>query len=129
MADSRNGYGFIFEAGAEVASLSVQIEGYTPVGGGGGYDGQGIINQSLSYTELPVGSLKIIFSDLMLASETQFWTAEWSPETVRSDWPTITPGSFPACLDAGSFSRTVRGDKSWQGMEADLLLTGSGLAW
>ena len=102
--DSRNGYGFIFEAGPEIASLSVQIEGYTPVGGGGGYDGQGMINQSLSYAELPTGSLQIVLSDLMLASETQFWKAQWAPETAR-DWPTATPASYPVCLNADSFSQ------------------------
>lgn len=30
---------------------------------------------------------------------------EWSPEVIRSDWPTATPAAFPACLDADSFSQ------------------------
>lgn len=104
-ADSRNGYSFRFETSGDIASLSVQIDGYTPLGGGGGGDYQGMINQSLAFAELPTGNLKIVFSRLMLASETQFWQGQWSPESVRSDWPTATPAAFPVCLNAEAFSQ------------------------
>jgi hypothetical protein len=103
--DASNGYEFRFETGEEIAGLSVQIAGYTPIGGGGGSDGRGSITQSLSYAELPTGSLKIIFSNLMLASETQFWKGQWAPKIVRNDWPTATPASFPVCLNADRFSQ------------------------
>lgn len=104
-ADSPNGYGFRFETNRDIASLSVQIDGYTPIGGGGGGDYQGMINQSLAFAEQPKGNLKIVFSRLMLASETQFWQGRWSPEGVRSDWPTATPAALPVCLNAESFGQ------------------------
>jgi hypothetical protein len=63
-----------------------------------------MINQSLSYAELPTGELKIICSDLMLASETQFCKVQWAPETKRY-WPTATPGSYPVCLNADSLGQ------------------------
>lgn len=104
-ADSRNGYSFRFETDGGIAGLSVQIAGYTPIGGGGGGDYQSIVNQSLAFTEQPKGNLKIILSNLMLASETQFWQGQWSPESVRSDWPTATPAAFAVCLNAETFSQ------------------------
>lgn len=103
--DGSNGYAFRFKADEEIAALSVAIEGHTPIGGGGGSDGQEMINQSLSYTRLPTGNLKLIFSDLMLASDTQFWRAQWQPEILRNDWPTATPATFPVCLDAEGLSQ------------------------
>ncbi|MEN4011414.1 MAG: hypothetical protein ROW48_05230 [Bellilinea sp.] len=103
--DSRNGYAFRFEAGREIASLNVQIEGYTPIGGGGGSDGQGLINRSISYAQLPTGDLKMLFSGLMLASETQFWEGQWAPESLRGDWPAATPATRPVCLNAESLSQ------------------------
>lgn len=132
-ADSRNGYVFRFAASEEVASLDVQIEGYTPIGGGGGSDGQGTINRSLSYAELPTGELKILFSGLMLASETQFWRGQWAPETLRKDWLTATPASFPICLDADSLRQLqplpagLDGVMLFTEIDADFRLVMSGL--
>ncbi|MFO7615661.1 MAG: hypothetical protein R6V75_00240 [Bacteroidales bacterium] len=103
--DASNSYAFRFETDGEIAGLSVQIEGYTPVGGGGGGDGQGLINRSVSYTELPTGSLKIIFSGLMLASDTQFWQAQWTPETIRTDLPAIPTPQLGLCLTVDSLAQ------------------------
>jgi WD40 repeat protein len=41
----------------------------------------------------------------MLASETQVWQGQWSPETVRTDWPTATPAAFPICMNTDSLSQ------------------------
>jgi hypothetical protein len=104
-ADSSNGFGFRFETSGDIAGFSVQIDGYTAVGGGGGGDDQGTINKSLAFAEQPKGNLKIVFSKLMLASETQFWQGQWSPESMRSEWPTAAPAAFPVCLNADTFSQ------------------------
>jgi hypothetical protein len=103
--DSRNGYGFMFETDKDVAGLSVQIEGYTPVGGGGGYGEPGRLSVSVSYPEIPKGKLKLVFSNLMLASQTQYWQAQWSPQTVRTDWPTPTSAPYPVCLTADNIGQ------------------------
>jgi len=104
-ADSQNGYGFQFETGKDIAGLSVQIDGYAPIGGGGGGDNQGMINQSISFADLPKGNLKIIFSHLMLASETQFWQSQWSPSTIRTDLPANPTAQPGVCLTADSLER------------------------
>ena len=104
-ADSQNGYGFRFETGKDIAGLSIQIDGHTPNGGGGGGDNQGMINQSISFSELPKGKLKIIISNLMLASDTQFWQTQWSPITIRTDLP-VSPTPEPGvCLVTDAFNQ------------------------
>ncbi len=119
-ADSRDGYGFHFKTSGEIASFRMNIDGYTPVGGGGGGDNQGLINQSLAFAELPKGNLKIIFSDLILASETQFWQGKWSPENPLDHWPAddLTPASV--CLNADSFNQL---QPAPVGLEGRALLT------
>jgi hypothetical protein len=104
-ADSRNGYGFNFETSGDIASFNVKIDGYTVIGGGGGGDNQGLINQSLAFEELPKGNLKIIFSDLILASETQFWQGKWSPENLQDNWPAEDQLLGSVCLNADSFDQ------------------------
>ena len=102
-ADSRNGYSFEFKSESGVSGVSVQIEGYTPIGGGGGGPGyQGQFTTSLSFPDLPRGKLKIILSNLTLASETQFWQGQWQPDSPRP-WPTAPAESAsPVCLNADS---------------------------
>ncbi|MCC6189075.1 MAG: PD40 domain-containing protein [Anaerolineales bacterium] len=97
-ADSLNGYSFSFEADSSVYGLRVEVDGHTALGGGGGTDGQGSFSRVVSYAELPTGTLKVILSNLTLASETQFWQGSWQPESVRSDWAAATPATV--CLFA-----------------------------
>jgi len=113
--DSRNGFGFRFETSGDLAGVNVKIGGHTPVGGGGGGDNQRMINQSLAFAELPKGKLKIIFSDLMLASETQFWQGKWSPENPLDQWPADALSSDSVCLNADSFGQLQAANESLNG--------------
>ncbi len=95
-----DGYSFVFVLPAGVSQPSIQIEGYQAVGAGGGSGGV-----SLVYAELPKGKLKIVFSDLFVVTETTTWTAEWQPDTLRSEWLTPTQNASTACLSAGTLER------------------------
>ncbi|MDD2696403.1 MAG: hypothetical protein PHD58_10800, partial [Anaerolineales bacterium] len=88
-------------------SASVQIEGYTPNGGGGGGSGgltDGKFNVSLSYAQIPTGTLKITLSNLTLIGDPITWQGQWSPTTPRTDLPanpTLQPG---VCLTVDSLA-------------------------
>lgn len=106
-ADSRGGYSFSFQVDPKVYSASVQIEGYTPNGGGGGGSGgltDGKFNVSLSYAQIPTGTLKITLSNLTLIGDPITWQGQWSPTTPRTDLPanpTLQPG---VCLTVDSLA-------------------------
>jgi len=102
-ADSRNGYSFEFKAGREVYSVGVQIDGYTATGGGGGPNYQGFFHTSVSYAELPKGNLTFIISHLVIASDTQIWKTQWSPDLNPFNMLTAITNPSRACLDADSF--------------------------
>ncbi len=104
-ARSGNGYSFEFRTEPQVYSVGVEIEGHTAVGGGGGSNRQGRFQTSISYAEIPTGTLKVILSNLAVASETQIWRGLWQPEAARSDWPTPTAALYPVCLNAESFDQ------------------------
>lgn len=99
-----DGYAFEFAAGPEINSVSVQIEGHTAVGGGGGgAPGSGVIHTSLSYAQLPTGELKMILSNLTVAGSSQTWRGMWQP-SFSKDWPSPTPAMYPLCLNADSIA-------------------------
>lgn len=104
-ADSRNGYSFEFRSGKDIYSVGVQIEGYTPVGGGGGGPLQGLFQTSVSYAELPKGKLKVILSNLTVAGEPQSWQGHWQPEGPPPVWPTPTAAPYPVCLNPDSINQ------------------------
>jgi len=100
-----DGYSFELATGPEISGVSVQIEGHTAVGGGGGGGiGTGTFHTSLSYAQLPIGELKIILSNLTVASDTQIWRGTWQPASPRTDWPSPTPAPYPLCLNADSIA-------------------------
>lgn len=77
--DGVSGYSFRFTADPDVTGLTVEIEGYTAEGaGGGGAEGQ--FFASLMYDTLPTGSLRLRLSNLILTSPLQTWTLSWDPE-------------------------------------------------
>lgn len=81
-ADQNNSLVFNFTGDSDVVGVSLSIQGFTPVGGGGGSGSTGFDNfsVSLAYAEMPSGQLRIVLSDLMIASPIQTWTLEWFPE-------------------------------------------------
>ena len=84
--DGKNGYKFNFSGDPDIITLSLDIPGYAPEGGGGGgWDGQ--FSVSLSYPELPVGKLKLVLSNLVIESPLETWTIEWSPENLSEEAP------------------------------------------
>ncbi len=84
-ADSRGGYSFEFSGDPDVSGLSLEIAGYTPNGGGGGGgSGTGQFGVSVSYAEVPKGKLRVLLSNLAVASSTQIWKIQWSPENPQA---------------------------------------------
>ena len=97
--DDYGGYSFKFSVPAEVAGLSLALDGYSPLGGGGGgAPGTGRYSVSLIYPELPKGKLRVMLSNLSVASPLETWTMTWMPETlplVETPMPSSDGG---ACL-------------------------------
>jgi Tol biopolymer transport system component len=96
-ADSRGGYSFHFKTDRVVNGVGVSIEGYQPNGGGGGGGGgmtNGEINVSISYAILPTGKLTVVLSNLSEITDELEWTAQWSPDSPRTDIP-ATPQLAP----------------------------------
>jgi WD40 repeat protein len=96
--ESRNDYNFVFQVDPQVDAFSVQIEGYSAVGGGGGGKWEGEISRSLSYAQIPTGKLKVIVSGLTLTGEPITWQGQWSPVTPRTDLPTNPTQQPGLCL-------------------------------
>lgn len=103
-AISQTSYEFNFETAPEVNSFGVQIEGYTPIGGGGGSH-QGKFNVSFQFSELPSGELTIQVSDLTLLGEDISWQGQWSPTAVRTDLPANPTPQPGVCLTANSLDQ------------------------
>jgi hypothetical protein len=107
-ANSQGSYSFNFQVDPNVFSADVQIEGFTPNGGGGSGGGgltNGKFETTLAYAQLPTGVLTIDISHLVLIGNTVTWQGQWSPTTVRTDMPanpTLQPG---VCLTANSLEQ------------------------
>ncbi len=89
----QSGFEFSFETSdSAVSSVSVEISGYTPDGGGGGGSPrltQGKWSEDLNYAEQPTGKLKVVVSDLMLYGENKTWQVQWSPGTAQPGSPSL----------------------------------------
>jgi hypothetical protein len=119
-ADSRPGYSFHFRAGPEVYGASLDISGYTPIGGGGGGGGgltDGTFNVDLGYAELPTGRLRVKVANLTVIGEAITWRGQWSPPegsspTSRS-MPTHGAWSCRTSTGAGGrfWSREAPGER------------------
>jgi len=108
-----DGYHFSFiSPDGKLSGVSVDIEGYTPLGGGGGGGGGGpevskTWGVGLTYAELPKGKLKIVISNLSLYGETEEWTLDWQPDDSAGSnlpAPTETP---QACLTMDSWQAAL----------------------
>lgn len=100
-----DGYSFSIDPGMNLSGVSVQIEGYQAIGGGGGEgtaNGQ-LFSTSLMYGDMPKGDLTILFSNPRFTSPIAIWQAEWQPETIRQ-FPAIDASSA-SCLNAESFQK------------------------
>jgi hypothetical protein len=76
-----NGYSFEFQTDPDVKGLSVTLQGHEAVGGGGG-GMEGHLEQSVDFTQLPTGKIRVILSDLTIYGNTQTWKIQWRPETL-----------------------------------------------
>jgi hypothetical protein len=89
----QSGFEFSFETSdPAVSSVSVEISGYIPDGGGGGGSPrltQGKWSEDLNYAEQPTGKLKVVVSDLMLYGENKTWQIQWSPGTAQPGSPSL----------------------------------------
>ncbi len=77
------------------------IEGKTANGGGGGGWG-GTFYTSLSYDELPVGELTLVFTNPLTAGPTETWQTTWGPEATREFTP---DGSGQTCWNADTIGQ------------------------
>ena len=83
---ARDGYDFEFSSEPEVVGVSLNIAGYTPMGGGGGGGGSSFW-VSVAYDSLPKGKLNIILSGLSIAGPSQTWTLQWGPQNIPATAP------------------------------------------
>ena len=122
--DSRGGYRFTFSGDPGVTGLSLHIPGYTAIGGSGsGAYGFGQFSVSQAYSDLPIGKLKIVLSDLLVASPPQTWTLQWSPENPPvSEAPASTPVS-ETCLTVEKWNELVEQSESLPSVLGGKLLT------
>ena len=89
-----DGYSFHIDLGSDLNQVSVAIEGYQAIGGGGG--GQ---FTSLSFDGLPKGNLVIVFSNPEVASPAETWQVSWQPDQMREF---ATNANSPVCFNADS---------------------------
>jgi hypothetical protein len=105
-ADSRNGYNFGFQGDPQVYSADVQIQGYTPVGGGGGWGGKaGSFHRSVSFAQIPTGVLTVILSNLTVTGEPLTWQGQWTPAAPRTDLPANPTPQPGVCLAADTLEQ------------------------
>jgi hypothetical protein len=97
-----DGYSFRIDPGSQLSGVSVQIEGYQAIGGGGGGPLEGEFTTSLVYDELPKDQLTILFTNPLSTSPRETWSVLWQPETVR-EFPADN-GSSTICLNAALFN-------------------------
>jgi Tol biopolymer transport system component len=104
--DSRGGYSFNFQVGPDVHNASVQIDGYTPNGGGGGLS-DGKFNVNLNYAQLPTGVLTATISNLALVGDSVTWQGQWSPTAPRTDLPANPTPQPGLCLTLDSLEQLL----------------------
>lgn len=95
---NKNGYSFQFESDPELDGLNVQIDGYQPMGGGGGPQ-----VRSLDFESIPTGKLKLIFSNFYQFTENRTWEGTWQPDLLPASQPTSSSAP-PICVDANTYA-------------------------
>lgn len=105
--DSRGGYRFEFAGDPDVAGLSLEIDGYSPLGGGGGRGWGGEFSAGVMYPELPNGKLRVLLSNLMIASPPETWTIEWMPEDSLFVETPASASANEACLTFEMWNQLV----------------------
>ena len=86
---NNSGYTFNIRTQGNAVGLSMNIEGATSLGGGGGWVVDDHFTRSLDFAQLPSGELTLTFSNLQVSTEMQTWTTSWQPEEVR-EFPEAT---------------------------------------
>ncbi|MFZ3071554.1 MAG: hypothetical protein WA110_10595, partial [Anaerolineaceae bacterium] len=92
-----DGYSFRIDPGTDLSGVSVEIEGYQAVGGGGGWL-QGPFNTSLVYSTLPNGILNLVFANPVATGPTETWQTTWQPETLHEF--STSPATADLCWNA-----------------------------
>lgn len=123
-ADSRGGYNFSFSGDPDVSGLSLQISGTAALGGGGGRDGQGKFSVSQSYTKLPEGTLRVILSNLLVASPSETWSMQWSFENPPGVETIELTSSSEICLTQAKWIQvTEQNDLQFPAVEGKIITT------
>lgn len=109
--DSRGGYEFNFDGDPDVTGISVQISGYTALGGGGGGAyGFGYFSASKAYETLPTGQLNIVFSNLEI-STLENWEMQWASENPLPAEESISTPEPEACLTLDKWTQLKAQDE------------------
>jgi hypothetical protein len=116
---SRGGYSFEFQGDPQVYSADVQIKGYTPTGGGGGWGGpKGSFTRSVTFVQIPTGVLTVTLSNLTITGDALTWEGQWSPATPRTDLPANPTPQPGLCLAAGTLGQLSPAASEWPGGKA-----------
>lgn len=104
-----DGYAFKFTSESQVnPNISVEINGFTPAGGGGGGDNMGSIESSIVYEgNPPVGKLSFIFHSTPIVKIRGPWRLEWQPENATLLPPPVPTESPTACLTLDSWQAAL----------------------
>ncbi len=105
---SQNAYSFTFEADPKVFGADLQIVGYTPNGGGGGGGGglaDGQFTRTLSFEELPTGTLTVRLSNLSVIGEPIEWKTQWTPDQPHSDFIPKPTAESGLCLSVDKLAQ------------------------
>lgn len=103
-----NGYQFTLKTDPRVSDIDVQIDGFTPIGGGGGSDGKGNFSLSSVYEgNVPSGELTLAIS-IQSVLMTVPWSITWQPEVLPVAAPDDnTSSSLPTTCLAGDMLSTL----------------------
>lgn len=93
-----SGYSFQFESEPELEGVDIQVEGYQPVGGGGGPQ-----TRSLDFETIPTGKLKLIFSNFYQFTKNETWEGTWQPDPLPALQPTSSSTSS-TCVDVHNYA-------------------------
>ncbi|MGB4595644.1 MAG: hypothetical protein WBI14_07030 [Anaerolineaceae bacterium] len=106
------GYKFSFDAPSNLSSLDIFIDGFSPIGAGGGsgiqdgFEGRKNYQASINFQKLPTGVLQFTLTGLRYYEPPLILTKTWQPATPHAAYP-VTPSDNPTCLVGSSLSEVA----------------------